>query len=360
MAPPNFRKRALSSLIILILTSVIYLAMHLLIAAGIIGPFVRGIINIACINIIAAVSLNLVTGLLGQLVLGHAGFMLIGAYTAALITKNSAMPLSVSLPLSLLAGGVISAVIGLVIALPALRLRGDYLAIVTLGFGEIIRVVANNLEFTGGPAGLSGIKSLTTRQNATGMFDLIFPITAFVIFFSFTFGTSRHGRAVRSIRENEIAAESSGINTTYYKLLTFTLAALFAGIAGGLYAHQIGVIAPSRFDFNKSVEILMMVVLGGMGSITGAAISATFLTALPELLRSVGKLLANVLPDVMTGFFNNFDQYRMLIYSVLLICVMLFRPKGLFGRSEISITPLVDVFRHKRGRAPKKRKDGAK
>ena len=358
MAPPNFRKRAFTSLIALALTALVYLVLHLLIQAGIIGPFIRGIMNVACINIIAAVSLNLVTGLLGQLVLGHAGFMLIGAYTAALITKNSALPLGLSLPLSLLAGGFLAAIIGFFIALPALRLRGDYLAIVTLGFGEIIRVVANNLQFTGGPAGLSGIKSLTTKQNPSGMFNLIFPLTAFVIFFSYTFGTSRHGRAVRSIREDEIAAESSGVNTTYYKLLAFTLAALFAGIAGGLYAHQIGVIAPSRFDFNRSVEILMMVVLGGMGSITGAVISASFLTALPELLRSLGKLLSNVLPDVMTGFFNNFDQYRMLIYSILLICVMLFRPKGLLGRSEMRLTPLVDLFGSKK-RGPKKRK-GAK
>lgn len=328
--------------------------LHLLIKAGIIGPFIRGILNVACINIVAAVSLNLVTGLLGQLVLGHAGFMLVGAYTAALITKNSALVLGFSLPLSLLAGGASAAIVGLVIALPALRLRGDYLAIVTLGFGEIIRVVANNLEFTGGPAGLSGIKSLTTKLNPSGMFNLIFPITAFVIYFSYTFGTSRHGRAVRSIREDEIAAENNGIHTTYYKLMAFTLAAFFAGIAGGLYAHQIGVIAPSRFDFNRSVEILMMVVLGGMGSITGAVISATFLTALPELLRSLGKLLSNILPNLMTGFFNNFDQYRMLIYSTLLIVVMLFRPKGLLGRSEMRLIPFVDLFSRKKqkGGAP--------
>lgn len=348
MAAPDFRKRAFTSLIALVLTAAVYLALHLLIQAGIIGPFVRGILNVACINIVAAVSLNLVTGLLGQLVLGHAGFMLVGAYTAALITKNSALALGISLPASLLAAGLVAALVGLVIALPALRLRGDYLAIVTLGFGEIIRVIANNLAFTGGPAGLSGIKSLTTKQNPSGMFNLIFPVTVFVIFFSYTFGTSRHGRAVRSIREDEIAAENSGIHTTYYKLLAFTLAAFFAGVAGGLYAHQIGVVAPARFDFNRSVEILMMVVLGGMGSITGAVISATFLTALPELLRSLGKLLSNVLPDLMTGFFNNFDQYRMLIYSTLLIVVMLFRPKGLLGRSEMRLTPLIDLTRSKR------------
>ena len=343
MALPDFKKRARVSLLALGLTGLVFLALHLLIARGIIDPFIRGILNVACINVLAAVSLNLITGLLGQLVLGHAGFMLVGAYTAALITKHSTLTLGLSLPLALLAGGLLSAAVGFLIALPALRLRGDYLAIVTLGFGEIIRVVANNLSFTGGPGGLSGIKSLTTRQNPAGLFDLIFPLTVFAIFFSYSFGTSRHGRAVRSIREDEIAAESSGINTTYYKLLTLTLAAFFAGIAGGLYAHQIGVIAPSRFDFNRSVEILMMVVLGGMGSITGAIISAAFLTALPEMLRGAGQLLSSVLPDVMTGFFNNFDQYRMLIYSVLLILVMLFRPKGLLGRSEFRLTPLLKL-----------------
>jgi len=353
MAAPEFRKRSITSLIALLLTAALYLMLHLSIEAGIIGPFIRGILNFACINIVAAVSLNLITGLLGQLVLGHAGFMLLGAYTAALITKNSALALGFSLPLSLLAGGTLAAAVGLVIALPALRLRGDYLAIVTLGFGEIIRVIANNLAFTGGPAGLSGIKSLTTKLNPSGMFNLLFPVTAFVVFFSYTFGTSRHGRAVRSIREDEIAAENSGIHTTYYKLMAFTLAAFFAGIAGGLYAHQIGVIAPSRFDFNRSVEILMMVVLGGMGSITGAVISATFLTALPELLRSLGKLLSNILPNLMTGFFNNFDQYRMLIYSTLLIVVMLFRPKGLLGRSEMRLIPLVDLV------IKRKQKEGA-
>ena len=348
MAAPDFRKRTMTGLIGLFLAAALYLALHLLIGAGIIGPFIRGILNIACINIVAAVSLNLVTGLLGQLVLGHAAFMLVGAYTAALITKSTTLALGFSLPLALLAGGTSAALAGLVIALPALRLRGDYLAIMTLGFGEIIRVVANNLEFTGGPAGLSGIKSLTTKVNPAGMFNLIFPVAVFVIYFSHTFGTSRHGRAIKSIREDEIAAENSGIHTTYYKLLAFTLAAFFAGIAGGLYAHQIGVIAPSRFDFNRSVEILMMVVLGGMGSITGAVISAAFLTALPELLRSLGKLLSNILPDLMTGFFNNFDQYRMLIYSSLLIVVMLFRPKGLLGRSEMRLTPLVDLVSGKR------------
>ncbi|MDL2218782.1 branched-chain amino acid ABC transporter permease [Ruminococcaceae bacterium OttesenSCG-928-O06] len=338
------RRRDVASLVTLAVVLVVYLVMQQLINAGIINAFLRGIINLACINVVAAVSLNMVTGLLGQLVLGHAGFMLVGAYASALFTKSVGWDLSLSLFPSLLIGGLVAAVTGLLVAIPALRLRGDYLAIITLGFGEIIRVFAYNLPFTGGPGGLSGIGTLTSRTNPAGMFNYLFPIAAFVIFFSYTFGTSRSGRAVLAIREDEIAAESSGINTTYYKLLAFVLSAFFVGIAGGMYAHQIGIIAPGKFDFNRSVEILMMVVLGGMGSITGAVISATALTALPELLRSLGKVISNI--PVLADILGNFEQYRMLLYSILLICVMLFRPKGLLGRAEIRILPIYDRWRN--------------
>ena len=339
------KKRDIASLVTLAVTLAVFLVLRYLIQVGVISPFLRGIINVACVNVIAAVSLNMVTGLMGQLVLGHAGFMLLGAYGSALFTINSSWALQYSLIPSLLLGGLVAGFVGLLIAIPALRLRGDYLAIITLGFNEIIRVFAYNLPFTGGPAGLAGIGTLTSKQNPAGMFNFLFPITAFVIFFSYTFGTSRQGRAVLAIREDEIAAESSGVNTVYYKLLTFGLSAFFAGIAGGLYAHQIGIIAPGRFDFNRSVEILMMVVLGGMGSITGAVISASALTALPEVLRSLGKGLSSVLPAAASGALGNFDQYRMLLYSIVLICVMLFRPKGLLGRAEVQIIPGFEKLR---------------
>lgn len=312
------RKRGIASFVTLIVVLVFYVFMRLLIMSGSVNSYYLGIVNLACINIVAAVSLNLVSGLMGQLVLGHAGFMLVGAYASALFTKNINWPLGWSFPLSLLIAGAFSAILGFLIGVPALRLRGDYLAIITLGFGEIIRVLANNLSITNGAKGLTGIASLTTRDNPAGTFNFVFLIAAFVIAFSYTFGTSRHGRAVIAIREDEIAAEASGVNPTYYKLLTFTLSAFFAGIAGGMYAHFIGVIDPAKFDFNRSVEILMMVVLGGMGSITGSVISATVLTALPEVLRG-------------------FASYRMLVYSVVLILVMLFRPTGLLGRLEIRI-----------------------
>ena len=318
-----------------ILTVILFVVVLLLIDGGTLNRYNTTIITNVCINVILAVSLNLVTGVLGQLVLGHAGFMLVGAYAAALFTKNIGLPLSLSLPIGLLLGGLLAAVFSVVIGIPALRLRGDYLAIITLGFGEIIRVVANNLKITNGAQGLGGIGSLQTRDNPAGMFIYAFIIAALLIFLSFTFGRSRHGRAVISIREDEIAAESMGVNTTYYKLFAFVLAAFFAGIAGGLAAHQTGMIDPSKYDFNRSVEILIMVVLGGMGSITGSVISASVLTLLPELLRG-------------------FDQYRMLVYSVILILVMLFKPSGLLGRYEISIPGLF----HKLMNFLRKRKSG--
>ena len=310
-----------------VLVVILFVVLLVLIDSGTLNRYNTTIITNLCINVILAVSLNLVTGILGQLVLGHAGFMLAGAYAAALFTKNIGLPLSISLPIGLVLGGLLAAVFGVVIGIPALRLRGDYLAIITLGFGEIIRVVSINLKITNGAMGLGGIGSLQSRDNPAGMFIYAFIIAALLIFLSFTFGRSRHGRAVISIREDEIASESMGINTTYYKLFAFVLAAFFAGVAGGLAAHQTGMIDPSKYDFNRSVEILIMVVLGGMGSITGSVISASVLTLLPEMLR-------------------DFNQYRMLVYSVILILVMLFKPTGLLGRYEISIPGLARKCLH--------------
>ncbi len=322
-----------------VLVVILFVVLLVLIDSGTLNRYNTTIITNLCINVILAVSLNLVTGILGQLVLGHAGFMLAGAYAAALFTKNIGLPLSISLPIGLVLGGLLAAVFGVVIGIPALRLRGDYLAIITLGFGEIIRVVSINLKITNGAMGLGGIGSLQSRDNPAGMFIYAFIIAALLIFLSFTFGRSRHGRAVISIREDEIASESMGINTTYYKLFAFVLAAFFAGVAGGLAAHQTGMIDPSKYDFNRSVEILIMVVLGGMGSITGSVISASVLTLLPEMLR-------------------DFNQYRMLVYSVILILVMLFKPTGLLGRYEISIPGLARKCLHfvrnrRSGKAPK-------
>ncbi len=323
-------KTRMGYLVNIIGVAVLYLVLEVLIFTGVINRYYSDIITLACINVILAVSLNLVTGLLGQLVLGHAGFMLVGGYAAGLFTKMSGIPLQIAFPIGLLFSGIVAAVFGIVIGVPALRLKGDYLAIITLGFGEIIRVIANNLEITNGAKGLSGIQSLNNSGNPTVMFTYVFFIAVIVIFAMFTFGRSRHGRAVIAIREDEIAAEASGIHTTYYKLLAFVIAAFIAGVAGGLYAHHIGIIDPAKFDFNRSVEILVMVVLGGMGSITGSILAAIVLTFLPEVLRMLPGDLAN---------------YRMLLYSVVLIIVMLFRPTGLLGRAEFSGAGFLDKLK---------------
>ena len=309
----------------LLLTVVLFVVLYLLIDGKVLTGRYTTLITLVCVNVILAVSLNLVTGILGQLVLGHAGFMLVGAYASALFTKNVGMALPISFPISLVLAGLLAALFGVIIGIPALRLRGDYLAIITLGFGEIIRVLANAdflKPITNGAMGLGDIPTLFNRRTSpAGLFVYAFIIMVLVIVINFSFGRSRHGRAVIAIREDEIAAESAGVNTTYYKLFAFVLAAFIAGVAGGLYANQIQVIDPAKFDFNRSVEILIMVVLGGMGSITGSIISATVLTVLPEMLRG-------------------FDEYRMLLYSIILIAVMLFKPSGLLGRYEISVPGL--------------------
>ena len=315
------KRRKISYAVNLALVIVIYAVLTLLINNGLIDRYYSGIITLVCINIILAVSLNLASGFLGQLVLGHAGFMSVGAYAAALFTMYSGLPQMVAFPLGILLGGVVASVFGVIIGIPALRLKGDYLAIITLGFGEIIRVLILAMPFTGGARGLRGIPNLTD-------YNWTYFVAILTVFVIYSFIQSRHGRAVIAIREDEIA-EASGINTTYYKLLAFILAAFFAGVAGALYAHHVGVLNPSKFDFNYSVEILVMVVLGGMGSITGSVISATVLTILPELLRE-------------------FSTYRMLVYSLILIVVMLFKPSGLLGQREISLKEFATRIKAKR------------
>lgn len=279
---------------------------------GLISMQYQGIIITIGIYVLLAASLNLTTGVLGELVLGHAGFMSIGAYTAALFTLHMDLPGMVEFPLALLVGGGLAAVFGVFIGMPALRLRGDYLAIVTLGFGEIIRVVIQNLTITGGGRGLYGIDEYTT-------FPWVFWIAALSVAVMYSMIGTRQGRAILSLRENEIAAEAVGVPSTRYKVLAFTLSSFFAGVAGGLYAHYITVLDPATFDFNMSIEILVMVVLGGMGSFTGSVLAAVVLTMLPELLRDLA-------------------DYRMLIYSVVLVLMMILRPQGLLGKREFSLS----------------------
>ncbi len=284
-------------------------------------PYFGQLFILASINAILAVSLNLVNGLSGQFSLGQAGFMAVGAYTAASVNVFALSGLhgtpvgdQTALVISLVAAGLASGFAGYLVGLPTLRLRGDYLAIVTLGFGEIIRVVILNIQAVGGARGFISI------PNSTSAFLVIFILVGCVLL-THRFVMSSQGRALLAIRENEIAAESMGVNTTAYKVGAFVVSSAVAGIAGGLFAHYLSYINPSSFDFMKSVEIVIMVVLGGMGSVSGAILAAFILTFLPEALRP--------LQD-----WTHVDL-RMVIYSFLLIVIMLVRPQGMFGRREL-------------------------
>lgn len=281
-------------------TILLYFILTFLISSGIISNYWLGIIMIAGINIILASSLNLATGYLGQLTLGHAGFMSVGAYVSALCSIHLELPFIASL----LMGAIIAAIIGVIIGIPPLRLKGDYLCIITLAFNEIIRVIMVNLSITNGSKGLVGIPRSTN-------FAIVFFSAAVTVFVIYSIVKSRHGRAIISIREDETASELSGIPTTYYKILAFAISAFFAGLAGGLYAHYITVISPKVFDYNKSVEILVIVVLGGMGNWKGSIIAAIVMTILPEYLRA-------------------FSQYRMLLYAAILIIAMILKEKNIF------------------------------
>ena len=280
-----------------------FVALNLI--TGALSSYYTKILMLVGINIILAVSLNVATGYLGQLPLGHAGFMAVGGYAAGIFLKAMPMPNLDKLPeganaaaahllynfyvvLALLLAGLVAAIFGIIIGVPALRLKGDYLAIITLGFGEIIRVVLLNIDSVLGfdfTFGASGLKRIPKAATVSNVFICVV-ITCLVIHMVMK---SRHGRAILSIRENEIAAESCGIHTTYYKVMAFTLSAFFAGVAGALYATYVGILQPNTFGFMKSIEILVMVVLGGMGSMLGSILSATVLTALPQVLLAFDK-----------------------------------------------------------------------
>jgi branched-chain amino acid transport system permease protein len=279
---------------------------------------VESLIIQVCYNIILVVSLNLVTGVLGELTLGHAGFMSVGAYVSAIMTTSVFGGSPYTFPIALIIGGLAAALFGYLIGIPALRLRGDYLAIITLGFGEIIRVLINTVfaPWTGGGKKMFGIAALTSFNNA-------FWVMAAVVALTYTLAWSRHGRAILAIRENEVAADASGVPVTKYKIKTFTISAFFAGIAGGLYAHSIGVLDPSKFNFITSIEYLVMVVFGGMGSLTGSMLSASVLTVVQFMLARL-------------------VEYRQLAYAMLLIIMMIFKPSGLLGIWEFSLCTFIN------------------
>ena len=284
---------------------IIYGIGEFLIATGRIDPFYENLLITLAINIILAVSLHLIIGITGQLSIGHAGFLAIGAYFSAILTMNFAVPF----PVALILGGIIAAIAGFVVGMPSLRLRGDYLAIATLGFAEIIRIILLNWEYVGGASGMV-VTKMTTWQ-----YSFIFLMLTIIVISNFT--NSRHGRACIAIREDEIAADAMGINTTYYKVLAFIIGSFFAGIAGGLYSHNFYFLQPVNFGVLKSFDILIYVVLGGLGSMSGAIISAALLT-------------------LVSTYFQNFPEIRMVLYSLVLIIIMLYRPKGLMGSKEIT------------------------
>src|SRR5271154_6096785 len=261
------------------------------------------------ISIIMAVSLNLINGYTGQFSLGHAGFMAVGAYTSAVITNHfgelNIFAANGIFAVALLAGGLTAALAGLLVGIPTLRLRGDYLAIVTLGFGEIIRVILQNMNAVGAARGLSVVHGWTNLFWTSGLAAVTVYVVAALV-------NSTYGRGFIAVRDDEVAAEAMGINTTKYKVTAFVIGAFFAGIAGGLYAHSKQFLTPSGFNFMESIAIVVMVILGGMGNTPGVILAAILLTTLPEILRPVA-------------------QYRMIIYSLLLIVLMLTRPQGLFN-----------------------------
>ena len=275
--------------------------------------YTSGIYVNILIYILFAVSLNITVGLMGQLNLGQAGFIAIGGYSAAYISKilvNYNLPPVVQLVLVSLFGGVVAALFGFLVGASTLRLRGDYLAIITLAFGEIVKYIVQNLDFLGGATGLNNIPRIIDFSNSYFIVVISIIIIAMAM-------TSRKGKEILSIRENEIAAENIGMRLNRIKLYGFAFSAFFAGVGGSLFAHNVGILKPDKFGFLFSIEILVMVVLGGLGSITGAILAAILLTSLNEVLRDV-------------------SQFRYLVYAIILIALMIFRPTGIFGTKEFT------------------------
>lgn len=267
--------------------------LYVLLEMEIIGAFWELNLVLIIINIILATSLNMINGYTGQFSIGHAGFFAVGAYMGAIMTVK----LGYDMPVALIAGTLSAGLLGFLVGLPTLRLNGDYLAIATLGLGEIIRICILNIEYVGGASGLMGIPRLTT-------FPLAFWIMIAILFFIKNFKNSAYGRACLAIRENEIAADTMGIDTTCYKVMAFTLGASFAGTAGVLFSHYFFIAHPASFTFMRSFDILTMVVLGGLGSMTGSITGAIVLTFISAAL-------------------SDFPEWRMLIYSIAMIVLML-------------------------------------
>ncbi|MBR3840352.1 MAG: branched-chain amino acid ABC transporter permease [Erysipelotrichales bacterium] len=296
----------------LLLIIVIYALIQGLIGVGILNYYYQITLITICLNIILAISLNLVIGVCGQFSLGHAGFMCVGAYVGALIVQSN--PTIVGLIIGLVVGMIFSGLVSLIVAIPVLRLRGDYLAIATLGFAEIIRIIVQNMEITKGASGLTNIPKMTS-------FTIVYIALVLALIVIVNFGRSSHGRACIAIREDEIAAEAMGINLTRYKCTAFVIGAMIAAVAGTLYATYFRVIKPDIFSFNKSIDILVIVVFGGMGSMTGS-------------------IIAGIVLGLINMFLQPYAELRMIFYAISIVLIMIFRPQGLLGTKEFTFSGL--------------------
>ena len=344
------RKRLIYNLVTFGIVIVAFIVLQNMIGAKTISRSLKGQLVPICAWIVMAVSLNLVIGFSGELSLGHAGFMSVGAYTGAIVSGwllngfNMEDP-TLRLVLAILCGGVTAGIVGALIGIPVLRLRGDYLAIVTLAFGEIIRSLVNVL-YVGTADGRLYFSFLNKKipENAVLLVDgakgavKVKPISTFTVGFVLVLITlvivlnlvhSRTGRAIQATRDNRIAAESMGVSVTRYKMTAFVTAAVLAGMAGALYGLNASTVIPTQFTFNQSINVLVFVVLGGLGNVLGSVISATFLTVLPEVLRE-------------------FADYRMLVYAVVLILVMIFTNNPLIrSLANRLFRPVKALFRGK-------------
>ena len=310
-------KQSRAGVIALLTALGVFVAVEVLILTGALNPYWQQIICLAGIVTISALGLNLIYGYTGQFSLGHAAFYGIGAYTAALVTRGIGGHSPAMLPVGLVAGAIVAGLVALLIGLPILRLKSDYLGIATLGFGIIVKVLFDNsdkvIPMMGGSRGMSGIPRLTT-------FAWVFPLAVVAVVVLRNIVFSGIGRALISVREDELAAEAVGIDSTRYKTLGFVIGCMYAGVAGGLYAHLFVFLHPSNFDFLKSIDVLLVVVLGGLGSISGTIVAAVAWTFLLEGLRIV-------LPPAV-------QDWRWVIYPLLLVVFMLVRPGGIFAGTE--------------------------
>lgn len=291
-----------------------------------------GVLTVFCINAVLALSWNLVSGYTGQFSMGHAGFMAIGAYTSALLMMRAHWPF---IP-ALIMAGLVSAFAGVLVGFPSLRLVGDYLAVVTLGFMYIITAILNNMvALTGGGLGLPGIPYMTKLPVAAVTLTITLLVISNLV-------KSKHGRCFVAVREDEIAAQSVGINTTYYKVLAFVISSFFAGIGGALTGHYMMYLRPDIFSYAKTVESISMVILGGIGSLSGSILGALFITLLPEVFRNLATLFSSMGMEAASSFIR---QGWMVFYAIMFLVIMLARPQGLLGRKELSWAGLRKRFR---------------